>query len=99
MRSLAHELGLRVVIAARPGLGTINHTLLTVEAARRGGLHVAGVVLTPWPTRPSLIEKSNRATITRLSELEVSVLPEVRRPDAEELAEAGRALPVERWLP
>ena len=39
----------RSSIAASPGLGTINHTLLTIEAARAAGLEVAAVVLTPWP--------------------------------------------------
>src|SRR5205823_7508329 len=48
IRDLALDLGLPVVIAARPGLGTINHTLLTLEAARTAGLDIRGVVLTPW---------------------------------------------------
>ena len=51
VRDLARDLGLPLVVAARPGLGTINHTLLTLEAARAAGLTVAGVVLTPWPER------------------------------------------------
>ena len=51
-RDLAAELGLPLVIAARPGLGTINHTLLTLEAARAAGLRVSAVVLTPWPAAP-----------------------------------------------
>jgi hypothetical protein len=45
VRDFARELELPLVIAAGPGLGTINHTLLTVEAARAVGLEVAGVVL------------------------------------------------------
>ena len=49
VRDLAVALGLGVLIAARPGLGTINHTLLTLEAARAAGLDVRAVVLTPWP--------------------------------------------------
>ena len=49
VRDFARDLGLPVVIAASPGLGTINHTLLTIEAARAAGLEVAAVVLTPWP--------------------------------------------------
>ena len=65
MRDLACELDLPLVVAARPGLGTINHTLLTLEAARARGLDVAAVVLTPWPARPSAIEVSNRETIAR----------------------------------
>ena len=54
------------MIAASPGLGTINHTLLTIEAARAAGLEVAAVVLTPWPEEPSEIERSNRETIAAL---------------------------------
>ena len=53
VRDLAVDLGLPLVIAASPGLGTINHTLLTIEAARAAGLEVAAVVLTPWPEEPS----------------------------------------------
>ena len=49
----------------RPGLGTINHTLLTIEAVRAAGLEVAAVVLTPWPDEPSAMERSNRETIAR----------------------------------
>ena len=41
-----------VVVVASPGLGTINHTLLTLEAVRAAGLEVRAVVLTPWPERP-----------------------------------------------
>ena len=52
VRDLAVDLGLPLVVAARTGLGTINHTLLTVEAARAAGLEVAGIVMTPWPERP-----------------------------------------------
>ena len=49
VRDLARELGYPVVVVAGPGLGTINHTLLTIEAARAAGLEVRAVVLTPWP--------------------------------------------------
>lgn len=41
----AVDLGFPVLFVARTGLGTINHTLLTIEAARHRGLIVAGVVL------------------------------------------------------
>ena len=39
------RLGLPVVVAARSGLGTINHTLLTLEALRARSLRVTGVVM------------------------------------------------------
>jgi dethiobiotin synthetase len=95
VRDLAVDLGLPVVIAARPGLGTINHTLLTVEAARAGGLEVAAVVMTPWPDHPSPMEQSNRETIARLGDVTVTGLPHTT---PGRLAEAGASLPLEEWL-
>jgi dethiobiotin synthetase len=75
VRDLATDLGYPLVIAASPGLGTINHTLLTIEAARGTGLEVASVVLTPWPEDPGAIELSNRETIAALGQVEVQTLP------------------------
>ncbi len=75
VRDFAVELGLPLAIAAPPGLGTINHTLLTIEAARAVGLAVRAVVLTPWPERPSQVEISNRETIESLGEAPVELLP------------------------
>jgi dethiobiotin synthetase len=95
VRDLAVDIALPVVVAARTGLGTINHTLLTVEAARTAGLRVAGVVMTLWPEEPAEIERSNRETIERLSRVPVSGLP---RTDREQLAEAGASLPLDDWL-
>ena len=74
VRDLARDARLPLVIAARPGLGTINHTLLTLEAACAGGLRVSAVVLTPWPDEPSALERSNRATIARLGDVRVETL-------------------------
>ena len=77
VRDFARELGLPIVVAASPGLGTINHTLLTIEAARGAGLEVAGVVFTPWPESPSEIDLSNRETVERLAGVGVETLPEL----------------------
>ena len=63
VRDLAAELGLPVVVAARPALGTINHTRLTLEAAAAAGLDVRAVVMTPWPAQPTAMEEDNRATL------------------------------------
>lgn len=75
VRDLAADLGLPLVVAASPGLGTINHTLLTIEAARAAGLAVGAVVLTPWPGEPGEIERSNRETIATLGGVRVETLP------------------------
>jgi dethiobiotin synthetase len=96
VRDLAIDLAVPVVIAARTGLGTINHTLLTIEAARAAGLSVAGVVMTPWPAAPEPIELSNRETVERLGGVAVSGLPPT---DPASLASAGSHLPLDEWLP
>jgi len=98
VRAFARELGLGVVVAARPGLGTINHTLLTLEAARAAGLDLRAVVLTPWPHAPGPMERSNAATIGRLGNIEVATLAHVAALSATALATAGDSLPYEPWL-
>jgi dethiobiotin synthetase len=95
---LAADLGLALVIVARPGLGTINHTLLTLEAARSRGLHVAAVVLNPWPPEPGVLEHSNRETIAELGLIDVLTLPELAGPERAALAAAGERLPWREWL-
>lgn len=77
VRDFALEMGLPVVVVASPGLGTINHTLLTIESARAAGLAIAAVVLTPWPDTPNQIEESNRETIASLGEVDVQVLRQI----------------------
>jgi dethiobiotin synthetase len=89
---LAGALRLPVLIAARPGLGTINHTLLTLACARAAGLDVAAVVLTPWPDRPNAMQSSNCSTIARLGEVRVETLGWVASPSPTDLAQAGSRL-------
>jgi dethiobiotin synthetase len=98
VRDLAAALGLPLVVVARPGLGTINHTLLTLEAARAAGLAVAGVVLTPWPAAPTAMQRSNANTIAVLGGVEVATLPPLPGFSPAELARAGAGLPYDRWL-
>ncbi len=94
VRDLARELALPLLVASRPGLGTINHTLLTLEAARAADLHVEAVVLTPWPEEPGAIELSNLETIERLGGVEVWTLPRIERAEPQLLAAAGSTLPL-----
>lgn len=98
VRALAVELGLPLLIAARPGLGTINHTLLSIEAARAAKLDVRAVILTPWPGQPSPMQRSNRETISRHGNVEVVGLPPLSSPSNDLLASAGDMLPWRDWL-
>jgi dethiobiotin synthetase len=77
VRDFAVEAALPVVVAGTPGLGTINHTLLTVEAVRSAGLEVKSVVLTPWPDDPGRLETSNLESISSLGDVRVSTLSRV----------------------
>ena len=83
VRDLAADLGYPLVVVAGPGLGTINHTLLTVEAARVAGLEVAAVALNPWPAETTEIERSNRETIADLAGAPVLTLPRIDLADPE----------------
>lgn len=98
VRDLAVALDLPLVIAASPSLGTVNHTLLTLESARAAGLDVRAVVLTPWPREPSVLEPSNRDTIARIGAIEVATLEEIASTDVAKLARAGDRLPWRDWL-
>ena len=95
VRDLVVELDLPLVIAARPGLGTINHSLLTIEAARAVGLDVAAVVMTPWPEEPDELVRSNRETVASFGNVDVVGLPET---DRDSLAKAGAELPLDDWI-
>lgn len=96
MLDLACRLQLPVVVVARPGLGTLNHTLLTLRALRNSDLNVLGVVIAnknavPWGD----LEKDNQKTIAQRGHTRIlGVLPFVDavtdQPELpEELAHAG----------
>lgn len=63
MGDLAGRLGLPLLITARGALGTINHTLLTLEAAERRGLELAGVVISHTTGRLSDADAANLAEL------------------------------------
>ncbi|MEX2394548.1 MAG: dethiobiotin synthase, partial [Actinomycetota bacterium] len=84
MADLAHAFALPVVVVARPALGTLNHTALTIEAARARGLDVLGIVISGMPAAPSLAERTNPAEIERMCGVEiVGVIPLLARVDTE----------------
>ncbi len=82
MGGLSLLLGLPVIVVARAGLGTINHTLLTVDAVERQGCRVAGVVVSARPEDDAAFCDSNVDQIRRVWSGTVLVL----RADDSELA-------------
>ncbi|NPV27067.1 MAG: dethiobiotin synthase [Firmicutes bacterium] len=79
MADLAKDLGLPLIIVARPGLGTINHTVLTVKWAQHLGLTVKGIIINGCnPTGLDLMEQNNVAMITQMTGAPIlGLLPQV----------------------
>ncbi len=72
MLDLMQALKLPVLLAARPGLGTINHTLLSIRALRSDGIDIAGVVfVASQPGEPGFIEEDNGTTIEQFGKVPV----------------------------
>ncbi|HSC34483.1 MAG TPA: dethiobiotin synthase [Thermodesulfobacteriota bacterium] len=67
MADLASDLGLPLLVVTLPGLGTLNHTALTIESARMRGIEVIGVVINRFPTSPGLAELTNPDLIARMT--------------------------------
>lgn len=63
---LAAGLGAPLVVVVRAGLGTLNHTELTLEAIANRGLPVAGLVIGSWPADAGVIERTNRRHLAGL---------------------------------
>lgn len=63
------------VVVCRSGLGTLNHTQLTLEALGRRGLHVAGLVIGSWPEDPDQVELSNLEHLRGLPAPFLGVIP------------------------
>jgi dethiobiotin synthetase len=85
---LAVELALPLLVVARCSLGTLNHTLLTVEGAQRRGLRLAGVVVTATtPVRGAAEETVIEELRQRLSTPLLAVLP--HQPNANDGATAA----------
>jgi dethiobiotin synthetase len=80
---LIRWLGLPLAVVAKSGLGTINHTVLTVKAAQAAGIEVAGVILNRYPEKPGLAAETNPGVIAALTGVDIlGRLPEVADLDA-----------------
>ena len=64
---LSVTLGAELVVVTAAGLGTLNHTELTVDAARARGLEPAGLVIGSWPDEPGLAENCNLDELPRVT--------------------------------
>ena len=74
LRDLASDLAAPMLVVVAPGLGTLNHTALTLEALASQGISCAGLVIGAWPREPGAAESGNRDALAGLAPLR-AVLP------------------------
>lgn len=92
-------MGLPALVVARPGLGTINHTLLTIKQAQSAGIRVLGTVINGCTDQPDLAERTNPQAIERYSGLPVlGLLPCLTGVDLENWRMDGLSESIARFV-
>lgn len=94
LADLGSLLAAAFVLVARPALGTLNHTALTLEALAARDLQVLGVVLGSWPGNPQFVHQSNRQVLEALPVPFLGALPE----QASELPPTAFRAKAATWL-
>jgi dethiobiotin synthetase len=74
LRDIAADLCAPVLVVVSPGLGTLNHTALTLESLAGQGIASAGLVIGAWPAEPGVAELGNREALAALADVR-AVLP------------------------
>lgn len=94
---LAKELGLPLIIVAKPGLGTINHSMLTVNYALKEGLAVAGLIINYChPAENSLAEETNPQLLEQISPVPIiGIFPHLNNRDDDTILTAMKNLDME----
>ncbi len=83
---LVNYLSLPILVVARPGLGTINHTLLTCFAAKQFGITLCGVIINNYPEFPNSAEESAPRLISSLAGVSfLSIFPHIDGKNQREL--------------
>jgi dethiobiotin synthetase len=92
LRDLARDAHSPVLVVVRAGLGTLNHTAMTLEALDAQNVSCAGVVIGAWPAEPGSVELGNREALAKMAPLR-AVLPagaaEMTREQFEQLSGAA----------
>jgi dethiobiotin synthetase len=88
---LARDIGLPVIVVAKPGLGSINHTMLTVKYALKEGLEVAGIIINySHPPVGSLAEETNPQILKQICPVPlIGTFPYLKNRDDETIQQAA----------
>ncbi|BBZ69256.1 dethiobiotin synthase [Mycobacterium paraseoulense] len=98
LRDLAVELGAAALVAVTAGLGTLNHTALTLEALAAHRVTCVGLVIGSWPARPGPVESSNRSALGRLAPVRAALPAGAGSMDAADFADMSAAAFDREWV-
>jgi dethiobiotin synthetase len=98
LRDIAADAHAPVLVVVSAGLGTLNHTALTLEALSAQRIPCAGLVIGTWPENPGAVEMTNREALARMAPLR-AVLPAGAAAMSKDQFEQMSASAVDRdWL-
>lgn len=98
LRDLAVDLGAAVLVVVAPGLGTLNHTALTVESLATHNVRCAGVVIGSWPKEPGVAEAGNRDALGRIAPVRAALPTGAGTFDADEFASISKSAFDSQWV-
>ena len=98
LRDVAVELRVPTLVVVAAGLGTLNHTALTVEALATRGVTCGGLVIGSWPAHPGSVEISNRSALARLAPLRAALPAQAASLDRAGFAEMSAAAFDPDWV-
>lgn len=98
IRDLAVDLHAPTVVVTTPLLGTLNHTLLTLEALATRDVSCAGLVIGAWPARPGPAEEFNRRELARHAALRALIPAGAGALTSEEFAAMSADAVPAHWL-
>jgi len=74
--NLIRKMSLPIIIVSSPKLGSINHTILTINACKKIKIPIIGVIFNQMPTHPNIVESLTPKYIERLTEVKtLSIIP------------------------
>jgi len=98
LRHLASDLAAPVLVVVAPGLGTMNHTALTLEALASQGIPCAGLVIGAWPADPGPAETSNWDALGALAPLRAVLSAGAGSMDAAEFEKLSASAFDPQWV-
>ncbi|MGV0742726.1 dethiobiotin synthase [Mycolicibacterium sp. XJ870] len=98
LRDLAADLSAPVLVVVSPGLGTLNHTALTLESLAGQGIPCAGLVIGAWPAEPGIAEQGNREALAELAPVRAALPAGAGSANPEEFAALSAAAFDGDWI-